>query len=274
VYILAVQAIAFLSASGGVGKTTIAAHLAHRFLNEGRRVLMVDLDPSAGLSTALLGEAGVAQLEEKRRTVGDALLRFLRGEDIELADYAVTAKLGIYKVDLVPSGDSLSDAMGLAWYSGSRPSPERLLRQFLERSGAASWDVVVLDTLPFYERRYTLTAIYAADKIIVVTHPYGAEPFRVRRMYNKIAEIVETGADLKAKVLINKVDGSTKEGREAFKIVERSLNLPRFQTIINQRVAYSRVPAMGYLDDRKAREEVESLHREVKEWLSVELNVY
>jgi chromosome partitioning protein len=110
----------------------------------------------------------------------------------------------------------------------------------LERSGASSWDVVILDTLPFYERRYTLTAFYAADKIIVVTHPYGAEPFRVKRMYNKLTEMVTTGIDIKAKVLINRVDNRTKEAREAFKIVEKSLNLPRFQTIISQRVAYSK----------------------------------
>ncbi|AKT35392.1 ATPase involved in chromosome partitioning [Pyrobaculum sp. WP30] len=268
------QVVAFLSASGGVGKTTIAAHLAHKFLSEGKKVLLIDLDPSAGLSTALLGEAGVAQLEEKRRTVGDALLKFLRGESVELVDYVTATKLGIYRVDLVPSGDSLSDAMGLAWFSGNRPSPERLLRLFLEKSGTSGWDVVILDTLPFYERRYTLTAFYAADKIIVVTHPYGAEPFRVKRMYNKLAEMVTTGIDIKARVLINRVDSRTTEGREAFKIVERSLNLPRFQTIISQRVAYSRVPAMGYLKEDDARKEVESLYREIKEWLNVELSLY
>jgi chromosome partitioning protein len=128
--------------------------------------------------------------------------------------------------------------------------------------------------LPFYERRYTLTAFYAADKIIVVTHPYGAEPFRVKRMYNKLAEMVTAGIDIKAKVLINRVDSRTTEGREAFKIVERSLNLPRFQTIISQRVVYSRVPAMSYLKEEDARREVESLYREVKEWLDIELTLY
>jgi chromosome partitioning protein len=269
-----VGVLAFLSASGGVGKTTVALHLAHRFLGEGRRVLLVDLDPSAGLTAALLGERGAAELEEERRTVGDALLRFMRGEVVDLGDYVVPAKLGAFRVDVVPSGDSLSDAMGLAWFSGSRPSPERLLGQFLERSGVSRWDVVLLDTLPFYERRYTLSAFYAADKVIVVTHPYGAEPVRVRRMYGKLMEVVESGIDIKARVLINRVDRSTREGREAFSIVERSLNLPRFQTVLHMRVDYTRVPEMRYEKNRDARREVESLYREVKEWLSVELSIY
>ena len=45
-------------------------------------------------------------------------------------------------------------------------------------------------------------------------------------MYNKLTEMVTTGIDIKAKVLINRVDNRTKEAREAFKIVEKSLNLP------------------------------------------------
>ncbi len=268
------QIIAFLSASGGVGKTTVALHLAHKFLSDARRVLLIDLDPSAGLTAALLGEEEAAKLEARGMTVGDALLKFMRGEVVNLGDYVVSARLGAFQVDVVPSGDSLSDAMGMAWFSGNRPSPERLLRHFLDKSGADRWDVVLLDTLPFYERRYTLTAFYAADKIIIVTHPYGAEPIRVKRMYGKLMEVVERGIDIKARVLINKVDNSTREGREAFKIVERSLNLPRFQTILSLRVDYTRVPQMKYVENKKAREEVEALYREVKEWLSVELAIY
>lgn len=57
------QIIAFLSASGGVGKTTVALHLAHKFLSNGKRVLLIDLDPSAGLTTALLGEREAAGSE-------------------------------------------------------------------------------------------------------------------------------------------------------------------------------------------------------------------
>lgn len=215
----------------------------------------------------------MARLEEERRTVGDALFKFIKGDSVNISDYVVEVRLGEHPAHLAPSGDFLSDAMGLLWFSGNRPSPEQMLRRFLEEAGVGAWDVVLLDTLPFYERRYTLSAFYAADKIILVTHPYGAEAVRVKRMYKKLAELVHDGADIKVKVLINRVDVSTKEAKQAFEIVKK-IDLPRFHTVIHQRVAYTRVPQMEYVRDKKAREELDALFREVKEWLNVELSLY
>lgn len=42
-----------ISGKGGVGKTTVAATLAHLFAQDGRRVLAVDADPDANLGEAL-----------------------------------------------------------------------------------------------------------------------------------------------------------------------------------------------------------------------------
>jgi chromosome partitioning protein len=274
----AVQVIAFLSASGGVGKTTIAAHLAYMFRREGSNVLLVDMDPSAGLSVMLLGEQRVLELEGKGRTIGDAFLRFLKGGSVEISDYVVQANLGEFTVDVVPSGDSLSDAMGLLWFSGSYPSPEQKVREFLERSDAQRWDVILLDTIPFYERRYTLTSLYTADKVVIVTHPYGTEPQRVKRMYSKLAQIVRSGIDIKARVLVNKVDIRTEEGKKALERIDATLNLPRFNTVIHGRVCYTRVLEMECFrgrnkSEREAVSELKSFFGELKDWLSVQLTL-
>lgn len=270
--------LAFLSASGGVGKTTLALHIAYRFLLEGNDVLLIDVDPSAGLSTALLGEARVEELGNKRRTLGDALEEFLKGEAVELSKYVerVTIssdKCGDRSLDLIPSGDALSDAMGLAWFSGNRPSPENLLKNFLEKSGALErYEVVVLDTIPFYERRYTLTALQAADKAIAVTHPYGVEPARSRRMFLKLREIYGEALDMKIRVLINKVDSRTREGREAFKMVEEALaGLPKFQTTISNLISYTRIRKMEFCKDKKARGEIDGLYKELLQWLGASI---
>ncbi|MFB6490566.1 MAG: ParA family protein [Thermoproteus sp. AZ2] len=271
---------AFLSASGGVGKTTLALHVAYKFLLEGKDVLLIDVDPSAGLSTALLGEAKVEELGTKRRTLGDALEEFLKGERVEPGKYVERVaisneKCGDRSLDLIPSGDALSDAMGLAWFSGSRPSPENLLKDFLEKSGVSGrYEVVILDTIPFYERRYTLTALQAADKAIAVTHPYGVEPARSRRMFLKLKEIYGDALDIKIRVLINKVDVRTKEGREAFKTIEEALaGLPKFQTTISNLISYTRIKKMEFCKDKKARKEIDELYEELMQWLGASIHL-
>lgn len=63
-----------VSGKGGVGKTTVAAALAHLFARDGRRVLAVDADPDANLGLALgFTEAELAA----QRTVAEdrALIR-------------------------------------------------------------------------------------------------------------------------------------------------------------------------------------------------------
>ena len=47
------KSIGFVSARSGVGTTTLVSHLAWMFAERGQRVLAVDLDPQAGLSTPM-----------------------------------------------------------------------------------------------------------------------------------------------------------------------------------------------------------------------------
>src|SRR5512145_3349319 len=61
--------IAFNHQKGGVAKTTSAATLAAMFAEEGRRVLLIDLDPTANL-TASFG----INPQKVRRSAADILL--------------------------------------------------------------------------------------------------------------------------------------------------------------------------------------------------------
>ena len=83
-YILAVQAIAFLSASGGVGKTTIAAHLAYGI--------------SVMLEIPLLGTAGFDSTSVPLASFAVSLI----GALVQLA-FAADPSLGV----LVPLATSL-----------------------------------------------------------------------------------------------------------------------------------------------------------------------
>lgn len=50
------KTLAFFNNKGGVGKTTLAYHLAWMMAEQGRRVLVVDLDPQANLTSMFLSE--------------------------------------------------------------------------------------------------------------------------------------------------------------------------------------------------------------------------
>lgn len=56
------KTIAFFNNKGGVGKTTLATHLAWMLRHLGARVLVVDLDPQANLTAALLPESRIGEL--------------------------------------------------------------------------------------------------------------------------------------------------------------------------------------------------------------------
>ncbi len=65
------RSIAFINQKGGVGKTTTVVNLGACLAEAGRRVLLVDMDPQANLTSWLLGPAS----EDLEETIGDELLR-------------------------------------------------------------------------------------------------------------------------------------------------------------------------------------------------------
>lgn len=74
--------VAFFNNKGGVGKTTLVFHVAWMLRELGRRVVVVDLDPQANLTSSFLSDAQVEDLwtATGRRTVYGALEPLLEGE--------------------------------------------------------------------------------------------------------------------------------------------------------------------------------------------------
>ncbi len=104
------RAIAFMNQKGGVGKTTCTVNLAAALAAEGRRVLLVDIDPQANASIHLAIE--VQRLERTRGQLEDtqlsleSLIAEERGTDLARtatdyqknqlilqATYAITARV-------------------------------------------------------------------------------------------------------------------------------------------------------------------------------------
>lgn len=53
---MAARVYVVLNRKGGVGKTSTCFHLAGQYAKQGRRVLLVDMDPQANLTEGFIGE--------------------------------------------------------------------------------------------------------------------------------------------------------------------------------------------------------------------------
>lgn len=76
------KTIAFFNNKGGVGKTSLVYHLAWMFADKGKKVLAVDLDPQANLTSMFMTEERLAELLENGtlKSIYDSVLPLINRE--------------------------------------------------------------------------------------------------------------------------------------------------------------------------------------------------
>jgi chromosome partitioning protein len=156
----------FSNLKGGVGKTSHALHLSHYAAREGFRVLVVDLDPQATLTTAFGLVPGLNMDPDDdigpSLTTNPELIRHsikrTRWNEIDL----VPAQLSLQYTDwqMLQARDDDPQRLG--------PLPQRL-RLALEQV-ANHYDLIVMDTPPALGM-LSLNAIAAADMILMPITP-------------------------------------------------------------------------------------------------------
>jgi chromosome partitioning protein len=156
--------IAVQNFKGGVGKSTVSAHLAQYLAIKGYRVCLIDCD-SQGSSTALFGYVPDLDIQED-----DTLYPFIRNTEMQSLEYAVreTHWDGLY---LVPANLHLyaSEYELAARIARAEPT---LLNRLAE--GIASigdhFDVVILDPPPALGT-ISLSVMRAANALLVPIPP-------------------------------------------------------------------------------------------------------
>ena len=190
------QVIATANFKGGSSKTTTSIHLAHYLALQGYRVLCIDLDPQASMTSifGLQPEFDVAENE----TVY-AALRY-DNERRALAD--VIRETYFPGIHLVPGNLELMDfEFDTPAYLARRERDE--LGLFFERlrhaihSVEEHYDFVVLDTPPSLGYA-TLAALYAATGLVVTVHPAMLDVASCNQFLIMISDLAETLAEFGA----------------------------------------------------------------------------
>ena len=169
---------------GGVGKSSITTNLAAIAAQQGKKTLLLDLDPQCNTSQYILGS--FFDREEHDTSIAKFFNDCLKFKimDKDPLDYVYTTDYeNLY---IIPASEELYELQGKLEAKHKiyklRDALGKLREQF---------DEIYIDTPPAFNF-FTLSALIGADSVLI---PFDCDDFSRRALYNLIENIEETQGD-------------------------------------------------------------------------------
>ncbi|MFQ3584457.1 MAG: AAA family ATPase, partial [Cyanobacteriota bacterium] len=150
---------------GGVGKTTTTINVAAALSKLGKRVLLIDIDPQANLTTGL----GINPLEDIELKSGKDVTHLLTEPKVKIEEVAISKRWQAVKLDIIPSHIRLSDMEATLI---QMINSDQVLVRKLSKIGSA-YDYIFIDTPPSFGKVNTIS-LMASDRVLIPTQlaPY------------------------------------------------------------------------------------------------------
>ena len=241
---------------GGVGKSTITCNLAAISAQQGKRTLVVDLDPQGNSTQYLMGAAG-EHLDATLADFFDQTLNFKLNPRDTTEFVVATPFEGLH---VMPSHPLLEELQGKL---ESRYKIYKL-RDALEEL-AEEFDCVYIDTPPALNF-FTRSALIAADACLI---PFDCDEFSRKALYSLLANVQEIKADHNRNLQIEGIVVNQFQPRASLpqKVVQELIDegLPVLQPYLSASVkikeSHEQAKPMIHLDPKhKLSQEFVALH--------------
>ena len=229
--------LAVVNQKGGTGKTTTCENLGVGLVQEGKKVLLVDVDPQGRLTISL----GYPRPDDLDTTLAWLMAKVMQETPLSSGEGILHHEEG---VDLIPANISLS---GMEVSLVNAMSRETILKQLIEPM-KRQYDFILLDCMPSLGM-LTVNALAAADNVLI---PVQAQYLSAKGLEQLLQTVNKVRRQINPKlriegILLTMVDGRTNYAKDISNLIRETYGskIKVFSTDIPHSVRAAEISAEG-----------------------------